>query len=93
MRERKMSRDRMLGNPTVTKLAEIRYQQSVMKPEKEQLGGTEGKPESPVPLPREMIMKEDVSLALRATEKTGKQRTQCVLWIWGSRRSLVTLVG
>lgn len=37
MRERKMSRDRMLGNPTVTKLAEIRYQQSVMKPEKEQL--------------------------------------------------------
>ena len=32
-----MSRDRTLGNPTVIKLAEIRYQQSVIKPEKEQL--------------------------------------------------------
>ena len=32
-----MSRDRTLGNPTVIKLAEIRYQQSVIKPEKKQL--------------------------------------------------------
>lgn len=32
-----MSRARMLGNPTIVKLAEIRHQQSEMKTEKEQL--------------------------------------------------------
>ena len=78
-----MSRDRTLRNPTVIKLAEIRYQQSVIKPEKEQLEVPKENQKAQFPFPEDWLWKRKVSLALRATEKTGKQRTQCVLWVWG----------
>ena len=82
-----MSRARMLGNPTIVKLAEIRHQQSEMKTEKEQLEVQKENQKAQFASPEKWSRKRKVSLVLRAAEKTGKQRTNV------TRRSLVTLVG
>lgn len=63
----------MLQNPTIVKLAEIRYQQSVMKTEKEQLEVQKENQKAQFTSPEKWSWKRKVSLVLRAAEKTGKR--------------------